>query len=160
VINDKWQQTVNNGAAAFKDKRYADAEVLMREALQEAEKLQDELLVAVSLDNLGEVYFEQSKLKEAEPLYQRALAIRERKLDPGHSDIVASLNNLSALYFYQGKHAQAEPICKQLIEIYEKVLGAEHPEVATGINNLGLLCAAQKKYQDAETHFRRALTMR
>jgi len=41
--------------------------------------------VATSLDNLAELYRAQSKYTEAEPLYQRALAIREKALAPERS---------------------------------------------------------------------------
>ena len=64
----------------------------------EAETSEDDLKVALSLDNLAEVYFEQSKYDKAEPLYQRSLRIRERMLEPEHEDIVASLNNLGPVF--------------------------------------------------------------
>ncbi len=35
---------------------------------------------------------------QAEPLYQRALAIREKALGPNHPNVTTSLENLAALY--------------------------------------------------------------
>ena len=72
--------------------------------------------------------------KEAEPLYQRALAIREQSLGPEHPEIATSLSNLAVLYRDQGKYAQAEPLYQRALMIFEKVLGPEHPEVATVLN--------------------------
>ena len=40
----------------------------------------------------------------AEPLYKRALAIREKILGPAHPHVAASLNNLAALYGLQGRY--------------------------------------------------------
>ena len=39
----------------------------------------------------------QGELAAARPLYERALAIRERVLGPGHPDTATSLNNLASL---------------------------------------------------------------
>ncbi|MEE8511990.1 MAG: tetratricopeptide repeat protein [Acidiferrobacterales bacterium] len=41
---------------------------------------------------------------EAEPLYKRSLAIREKALGPDHPDVATSLNNLARLYSAQGHH--------------------------------------------------------
>lgn len=39
----------------------------------------------------------QGKLDEAEPLFERALDIRERVLGPEHPDVASTLNNLADL---------------------------------------------------------------
>ena len=62
------------------------------------------------LNNLAALYDDQGKYSEAEPLYQRALAIREEALGPAHHDVATSLNNLALLYNNQGKYAKAEPL--------------------------------------------------
>ena len=53
------------------------------------------------------LYQSQGRYAEAEPLYQRALAIREKALGPDHPDVGTSLNNLAALYFAQRDWARA-----------------------------------------------------
>ena len=40
----------------------------------------------------------QGKYVEAEPLYQRALAMREKVLEPEHPDVANSLNNPASQY--------------------------------------------------------------
>ena len=44
----------------------------------------------------------QGKLAEAEPYYQRSLAIREKSLGPDHPDVAESLNNLAQLLQVHG----------------------------------------------------------
>ena len=51
-----------------------------------------------SLNNLAVLYKTEGRYAKAEPLYQRALAIREKALGPEHPDVATSLNNLAALY--------------------------------------------------------------
>ena len=86
--------------------------------------------VALSLNNLAGLYAHQGRYADAEPLYKRALAIREKALGPDHPDVAASLNNLAELYANQGRYADAEPLYKRSLAISEKALGPDHPDVA------------------------------
>ena len=70
----------------------------------------------------------------ARPLYERALAIREKALRPEHPDVAESLNNLAAVYYEQGQYAKAEPLYQRARTILEKA-GPEHPDVATCLEN-------------------------
>ena len=81
----------------------------------------------------------QGRYAEAEPLYKRALAIREKALGPDHPDVGTSLNNLAVLYQAQGRYAEAEPLYKRALAIREKALGPDHPDVGTSLNNLAVL---------------------
>ena len=75
--------------------------------------------MATSLNNLALLYDNQGKYAEAEPLYQRSLAIWEKALGPEHPNVAASLNNLAFLYNNQGKYAEAEPLHKRALAIME-----------------------------------------
>src|SRR5215469_2518862 len=54
--------------------------------------------LAYPLNGLAILYREQGKYREAEPLYQRALHIREQTFGAEHPDVAYSLNNLAILY--------------------------------------------------------------
>ena len=88
------------------------------------------------LNNLAGLYDAQGHYAQAEPLYKRSLAIREKALGPDHPDVATSLNNLALLYETQGQYAQAEPLYKRSLAIREKALGPDHPDVAAALNNL------------------------
>ena len=53
--------------------------------------------LGTSLNNLAGLYRAQGKHAEAEPLYQRALAINEKALGPDHPDTAATLGNYAIL---------------------------------------------------------------
>jgi len=53
--------------------------------------------VAMSLNNLAELYRFQGKFVDAEPLYKRSLAIREKALGPAHPHVATSLENYAML---------------------------------------------------------------
>ena len=60
---------------------------------------------------------------KAEPLYRKALRIRQKVFGPEHPDTATSLNNLAALYNDMGDYATAESLYREAVEIRQKVLG-------------------------------------
>jgi len=108
---------------------------------------------------LGSALWYAARYAEAEPLYKRALAIREKALGPEHPDTTRSLNDLAVLYDSQGKNAEAEPLYKRALAIREKALGTEHPDTAASLNNLAVLYYSQGRYAEAEALYKRALAI-
>ena len=96
----------------------------------------------------------------ARPLCERALAIRERALDPEHPDIAFSLYNLAELLATQGDYAAARPLYERALAIYKKVLGPEHPNTVAALSELGWLLQEQGDYAAARPHYERVLAIR
>ena len=103
---------------------------------------------------------DQGDLAAARPLYERALAIREKALGPEHPDTATSLNNLAVLLQDQGDLAAARPLYERALAIGEKALGPEHPDTATSLNNLALLLQEQGDLAAARPLYERALAIR
>ena len=116
--------------------------------------------MAQSLNNLAVVFQSQGRTAEAEALYKRTLAIREKALGPDHPDVALSLHNLALVYGAQGRTAEAEPLYKRALAIFEKALGPDHPDVAQSLNNLAELYRAQGRTADAEPLHKRSLAIR
>ena len=76
--------------------------------------------MAASLNNLAALYQVQGRYAEAEPLFKRSLAIKEKAFGPDHPDVALSLNNLGLLYQNQGRYTDAEPLYKRALAIKEK----------------------------------------
>jgi tetratricopeptide (TPR) repeat protein len=53
--------------------------------------------VATSLNNLAVLYRDQGNYAQAEPLFQRALAIWEKALGPQHPNVATALENCARL---------------------------------------------------------------
>jgi tetratricopeptide (TPR) repeat protein len=64
--------------------------------------------VATSLNNLAALYRAQGKYAEAEPLYQRSLAIREKALGPDHPDVAKGLESYAVLLRETGRSEEAQ----------------------------------------------------
>jgi hypothetical protein len=56
---------------------------------------------------LARFYADQSKYEQAEPLHQRALAIRERVLGPEHPDVALLLENYATLLHRMNRTEEA-----------------------------------------------------
>jgi tetratricopeptide (TPR) repeat protein len=63
-----------------------------------------------SLNNLAELYQDQDRYREAEPLLQRALAARSRIMGAGHPTTRQSAADLATLYIAQGRYGEAAPL--------------------------------------------------
>jgi tetratricopeptide (TPR) repeat protein len=127
--------------------------------LQGTGQAQSEVDEAASLRKQASQYKDQERYGEAEPLYKRALAIREKALGPDHPDTATSLDDLAFLYQWQRKYAEAEQLYKRALAIRERALGPDHPDTATSLNNLAFLYQWQEKYAEAEPLYKRALAI-
>ncbi len=77
--------------------------------------------MATDLNNLAELYRAQGRYAEAEPLYKRSLAIREKALDAEHPDVAQSLENYAALLRKTGRADEATEM-----EVRAKAIRAKH----------------------------------
>jgi tetratricopeptide (TPR) repeat protein/CHAT domain-containing protein len=129
-------------------------------AIRQSQLGPDDVLLAVWLNNVGELYRNQGRYADAERLLQRSLAIREKALGHDHVDVAQSLNNLAMLFQTQGRYAEAERLYSQSLSVLERALGRGHPNVATSLNNLAFLYQSRARYAEAERLHRRALAIR
>jgi tetratricopeptide (TPR) repeat protein len=125
--------------------------------LQQAEALEESLTFASLAYKMAQYLRTRGRYTEAEPLYQRALHVREQAYGPDHSQVAPSLNDLAILYWCLGKYEQAEPLYRRALRIWGQSLGPNHPQVGALLNNLGFLYRDQGKYVEAEPHYLRAL---
>jgi tetratricopeptide (TPR) repeat protein len=102
----------------------------------------------------------QGRAQEAEPLYRKALAIREEVLGPKHPDTARSYNNLASDLDAQGRYKEAEPLYRKTVAVFEVVLGPKHPDTAQSYNNLAVNLKIQGKAQEAELLYRKALAIK
>jgi tetratricopeptide (TPR) repeat protein len=108
------------------------------------------LTVAYLFNQTGFDAFTQGKYADAEPLYVRALAIREQQVGATHPDTALSLNNLALLYATQGKYADAEPLYVRALVIFENILGQNHPNTQTVRANYTFLLQIMEKDREAK----------
>jgi len=132
-----------------------------RQVMVELDTAGDQEVIFARLTNsLARLLRVQGDYAGARPLYERALAIRERALGPDHPDVANSLNNLATLLSDQGDYAEARPLYERALAIRERALGPDHPDVANSLNNLATLLRDQGDYAEARPLYERALAIR
>jgi tetratricopeptide (TPR) repeat protein len=108
--------------------------------------------VAFYLDHRGQV-------GAAEPLYQRALAIEERRPGDESPLLVTILNNLALIYETQGRYAEAEILLERALSIREWQLSPTHPALHNSLVNLTCLYQTQGKFDEAEALSKRRIEL-
>src|SRR5260370_38132193 len=98
------------------------------------------------MNGLAEVYRVQGRWADAEPLYRRALRIRELMLGPDHPEVSVTLNSLGLLSFDRGRYVEAESAFKRALAIDDRPAGRDHPDVATDLTTLGDVYRAQGRH--------------
>ncbi len=154
----RWTHSMAAGQLAYEAGRFNEAESLLKGALANAEKFgpRDPRLSS-TLNRLAQVYHDQGKYSQAEPLYKRSLTLTQKALGPAHPDVAANINNLATLYRDEGRYDRAEALYKQSLHIVRKALGPASPDVAIGLNNLAELYSDEGKYTDAEPLYKQSL---
>jgi tetratricopeptide (TPR) repeat protein len=109
------------------------------------------------LNSFGLFEASQGRYSAAEPLFRRALELRERVLGAEHPDTLTSVNNLAQLLSSKGDYEAAEPLLRRALGALQRVLGSDHPNTIGSTNNLALLLVNQGNYKAAEPLLRRAL---
>jgi tetratricopeptide (TPR) repeat protein len=95
----------------------------------------------------------------AEPLFRRALAIRESALPPDHPELARSLGNLGHALLAAGRAKEATPLLRRAAAIAEAAFITPRPELAEALANLASLLLWEGEWAEGEALFRRALTI-
>ena len=151
--NDKTEQSIDAGGIQI------GGDPVIREMADMLDMLKKSDDVS-PLSNLAKLLQYQGRYAEAEPLYRRALQIREKELGSEHPDVAESLNNLAVLLVDDGKYAEAQPLFRRALQIREKKLGPNHLKVAESLNDLAELRYLRDKYAEADSLCQRALQIR
>ena len=129
--------------------------------LQRSSEDEEDALVLASLASKSAHYLrEHGRYAQAEPLYQRALCLRERVLGPRHPEVACSLTELGVIFWQQGRYAEAEPLLQGALHIWRHASSQYQLEIARPLNSLAILSWHQGNYLEAERLFHQAFRIR
>lgn len=137
--------------------RYDPIEVYCH-ALAEVEPILSAEHMSHILNEVAVFHRDAGRYEGAEPLYRRALEVRERVLGKEHPYTLTSVNNLALLLESKGDYKGAEQLFRCSLEASEHVLGKEHPSTLTSVDNLAGLLKSKGDYEGAEPLYRRSLS--
>ena len=143
---------------------YYQEALTIRERLAKAHPEAYEAKVAMTLNNLANLYHKTQRFGRAEEYFLRASEIYER-LATAHPEayesyVAMTLNNLAGLYDDKRRFTEAEAYYLRALEIRERLASA-HPEayesyVANTLNNLAVLYCNTQRFDNAEEYYLRA----
>ena len=96
-----------------------------------------------------------NRLREAELLSRRVVAIFEASLGANHPNVATALNNLGQVLEDTKQLDEAESLMRRALAIDEQRYGRDHPDVARDLNNLAALLKATDRPGEAESLMRR-----
>jgi tetratricopeptide (TPR) repeat protein len=151
-------------------KDYPEAENVKREEIELLERVRSQdypeysTNYPMSLESLGFILTEQNKGEEAEEVFRKALAYRERVYGASHKSVATSLINLGNLYLKQGKLSEAEVMSRRALSILGEAL--EHSELMKSdvfvflraARNLALIDTERKRYVEAAKNYKFIVT--
>ena len=111
---------------------------------------QDPISYYNSLLELGDNYQRQSRLADAEAIFEESLAALLELAGDQHPSTLVAMNNLGNIYEQLGLYDEAEPILKQTLAGMETVFGLANLQTTSTRNNLALLHESQGNFREAE----------
>jgi tetratricopeptide (TPR) repeat protein len=128
VEADAQKHLLRAAKAAYQRGLIADNEVRYNDANKHFTK-------AINLDADNAIYLNKAAMlrnkmglyRKAEPLFEKALAIRQQTLGENHADTAESYGNIASNLAYQRRYHEAEPLFKKAIAIMEALSLADHP---------------------------------
>jgi len=157
---DKPEYLLAAGKMARKLAEFKQAQEWLEHLLEIREAEGDSAELGDALHELALLHKDLGQYAAAEPLYLRAVAVKEKALGEDHPDVAEVLNGLAGLYRRDGKYAKAEPLYMRALVVKEQTFGKEHLSVAETLNDLGVFFSEQNCLAEAEPLYLRALEIR
>lgn len=153
--NLQWGMLTREGKEALRSRNYADAERKMKQAMAVAVNFgdTDPKGVAVSKENLAQVYLEQKIWKKAEPLLLDAIYLRERQQDVDPAEIAAKLEEIGDFFVRRGKPAKSEAWFQKAVQRLDGALDPDYHWKGAVILKLGTAQLLNRKNQAAHDSF-------
>ena len=147
-------------------KNYREAEEVKREEIELLESIREtdsyteySTNYPMSLESLGFILTEENKYEEAEEVYRKALAHREKVYGTSHKSVATSLINLGNLYLRQSKLSEAEVMSRRALSILSEALKDSGKDedifvFLRAARNLALIDVERKRYVEAEKAYK------
>jgi tetratricopeptide (TPR) repeat protein len=136
------------GTVYYRNGNNKKAEAYFNQALEMVSSPDIPFDRAAVLNNLGAVYVEEHKYRQAEDTLQRVLSIKERELGPVNPDLTQTLKSLAVLYTATRRYDEAEHLYHRALDILEPQSSSFPTAIAQILH--GLSATYQKAGRAAE----------
>jgi tetratricopeptide (TPR) repeat protein len=138
---------------------YAEALIFYEKTLEIEQKTlpSNHPNLAISYNNIGNVYNNMGEYSKALSYYEKALEIYQKSLPPNHPNLATSYNNIGLVYDNMKEYSKALSYYEKDLEISKKTLPPNHPSLATSYNNVGNVYNKMGEYSKAVSYCEKAL---
>ena len=137
---------------------YSKAEDLLKECLILSKGIFDERYEkAVLFNELGTLYLQQGRYKEAEMYYIKASQFIERVFNNKHRLVQSPLSNRAQLYIRQKKYQEAKELSEKTIKIIRNNWGDNDVTLCSSYSNLAQVYMTENNYKKAEELIKKAI---
>ncbi len=112
------------------------------------------------LNRMGFDYYAKFRFRDAQSMYERAVAVCRKDLGEDYPDTATGYRNLAIICVARSRYAEAEVGFKKALAIRRKTLGDDHPDTATSYHDLAANLNGQGIYAEAAVGFNKALAIR
>jgi tetratricopeptide (TPR) repeat protein len=135
---------------------FAKGKLYFEKALKTYQELDLKLEIGKTLVNIGIVYQNQSRYKNAIEKYEEALEIFEKLED--NDRIASTLGNIGFIYRSQSDYAKALEYYLKSLSMFEKLRNKSG--IATNLGNIGMLYDYQNDFTRATDYYKKALALK
>lgn len=141
--------------------KYSEAEDFHEKSLMISTRIygEEDVHVADSCVNLGNVHFHTGKKRLVKDLYEKSIAIYKKTFGEDSLDVADSYVCLGNVYCSIGEFRQAKEIYEKALEIQERICVGEDTRVTSSYVNLGIVYYRIGDYKQAKEFLERALTI-
>mmetsp|Transcript_26222 Transcript_26222/g.72356 ORF Transcript_26222/g.72356 Transcript_26222/m.72356 type:complete len:741 (-) Transcript_26222:95-2317(-) len=115
--------------------------------------------VATILNNIGRIYYLESKYKEALEVYAEALEIRKELLGQDSIDVAATICNTGQTYHQLGELDKAMECYQNFLSLASNLLTSKHRDIAIIYKCMGEIYHEKKDLEHARGMYEKALTI-
>ncbi|MBS1956942.1 MAG: tetratricopeptide repeat-containing protein [Cyanobacteria bacterium SZAS-4] len=167
----EWTKYSTDGAKFYEQANWGSAERSFKLALKEADSFGDkDLRLASSLTNLGVLYNFRGQSTKAEPLFERAVAIKQKALGGDNPEVVATVGKMCHFYLKSGNYMKGDALSNKILAYADKTM-REHAQpspatkesdldLATLLDGLGGTYTGAGKLAYGEQFYKRSLQIR
>jgi len=152
---------MSQGQRAAAGNQYAEAEQAYLKAVHEAERFgPDDWRVGTTLQGLGESYWIEKKISDAETALRRALAITEKNNDEDSVEVAGVNFDLGNVLLDAGHPTEAVLYARKALVAWQAKLGGASAEAGGAFCLLGDSLRAMRNFIDAEEPLRHCADIR
>lgn len=147
-----WKDSLQAGMLQHYAGHFAQAEELLRNALEEARRQGNNIKTAETLNHLGDVYLSEDRFADAEDVYGEAILLYKDSASPQIGAVVAR-RSLGTAFALEGRDKKALSILNDALHQAKTSFSADNELTAEIVNSLGMVYARRRSFKKAEALF-------